>query len=136
MNILPFEPNSHTEMLTAIHLPIALWIAVAFAYVGGQWRSHQHRMNYVRFSGEWFIYFTLIALGGGVLMGFTLFLFEAIDLDAETLVGMDLPLRDLGRPHKRMAGRIQAERHREHGPRSHTALHAAIRRLLLSSLRP
>ncbi len=87
VNILPFEPNSHTEMLTAIHLPIALWIAVAFAYVGGQWRSHQHRMNYVRFSGEWFIYFTLIALGGGVLMGFTLFLFEAIDLDAETLVG-------------------------------------------------
>jgi len=43
-------------------------------------------MNYVRFSGEWFIYFTLIALGGGVLMGFTAFLFDAIGLKADILV--------------------------------------------------
>ena len=40
-------------------------------------------MNFVRFSGEWFIYYTLIAFGGGVLMIFTLSVFEAIGLDAE-----------------------------------------------------
>jgi len=87
MNLMPFKAGGHTEVLSALHLPIALWLIAGFAYAGGQWHSHEQRMNYVRFSGEWFIYFTLIALGGGVLIGFTLFLFEAIGLDAETLVG-------------------------------------------------
>jgi hypothetical protein len=86
VNLLPFGPNSHTAILTMIHLPIALWLAVCYAYTGGRWRSHVERMNYVRFSGEWFIYYTLIALGGGVLMGFTAFVFEAIDLNAEPLI--------------------------------------------------
>jgi len=40
----------------------------------------------VRFSGEWFIYFVLIGLGGGVLMMFTMFIFGAIGLDAEWLL--------------------------------------------------
>jgi hypothetical protein len=87
MNVMPFKASGHTEMLAALHLPIALWLTVGFAYAGGQWRSHEQRMNFVRFSGEWFIYYTLIALGGAVLIGFTLFLFKAIGLDAETLAG-------------------------------------------------
>ena len=87
VNILPLGPNSHTTILTMIHLPIALWLAVCYAYTGGRWRGHVERMNYIRFSGEWFIYYTLIALGGGVLMGFTFFVFEAIDLDVEPLIG-------------------------------------------------
>ena len=87
VNLLPLGPNSHTTVLTMIHLPIALWLAVCYAYTGGRWRSHVERMNYIRFSGEWFIYYTLIALGGAVLMGFTFFVFEAIDLDVEPLIG-------------------------------------------------
>ena len=87
MNLMPFVANGHTELLSAMHLPIALWLAVGVAYASGQWRRHEQRMNYVRFSGEWLIYYVLIALGGGVLMGFTVFLFQAIGLDAETWVG-------------------------------------------------
>ncbi len=86
MNAMPFHAHGHTEGLAALHLPIALWLTVGFAYVGGQWRGHEPRMNYVRFSGEWFIYFTLIALGGGVLMGFTAFLFRAIGLQPGILL--------------------------------------------------
>ncbi len=86
-NVLPFRPKGHTEMLTAIHIPIALWAAIGFAYAGGGWRSHEQRMNFVRFSGEWFIYYTLIALGGGVLAMFTVFIFRAIGLDAGSLAG-------------------------------------------------
>jgi hypothetical protein len=86
VNLLPFEPESHTEVLAGIHLPIAMWLTVGFAYAGGRWRSHEQRMNYVRFSGEWFIYYTLIALGGGILIFFTVFIFEAIGLDAKPLV--------------------------------------------------
>ncbi len=86
MNLLPFVAEGHTEILSAIHLPIALWLTIGFAYVGGLWRSHEQRMNFVRFSGEWFIYYVLIALGGGALVGITLFIFNAIGLNAESAV--------------------------------------------------
>jgi hypothetical protein len=40
--------------------------------------SHEKRMDFVRFSGEWGIYYVLIALGGGVLMGLTALILEPI----------------------------------------------------------
>jgi len=86
MNLLPFTPKAQTEALAALHLPMALWLAVGIAYAGGAWRSHDQRMNYVRFSGEWFIYYVLIALGGGVLMASTMFIFKSIGMDAEWLL--------------------------------------------------
>jgi hypothetical protein len=76
-----------TQVLTILHLPIALWLAVGVAYVGGRWRGSERRMDFVRFTGELFIYFVLIALGGGVLIGMTFALFRAIGIDAEPLVG-------------------------------------------------
>jgi len=87
INLIPFTRLGYTEKLAAIHLPMALWLTVGFAYAAGQWRDHHQRMNYVRFSGEWFIYYALIAFGGGVLMGLTMFIFSAIGVDAEQLVG-------------------------------------------------
>ena len=88
-NAFPFVryPAAHTLILTAIHLPIALWLAVGTAYVGGRWRGSERRMDFVRFTGELFIYFVLIALGGGVLMALTLALFKAIHVDVEPLIG-------------------------------------------------
>jgi hypothetical protein len=86
VNLIPFQAGGHTELLAAMHLPMAFWLTVGVAYAGGAWRNHDHRMNYVRFSGEWFIYYVLIALGGGVLMGLTMFVFGAIGLDAESLL--------------------------------------------------
>ncbi len=81
-NVPPFQPKGDTGLLAAIHLPIALWLTVGFAYAGGRWCSHDQRMNFVRFSGEWFIYYTLMALGGGALAGITMFIFHAIGLNA------------------------------------------------------
>ena len=63
-------------MLTVLHLPIALWLAVGFAYVGGRWFADGGRMNFVRFSGELAIYYVLIALGGGVVTAFTVMMFS------------------------------------------------------------
>lgn len=54
--------------------------------MGGDWRSDRKRMDFIRFTGEWFVYFVLIALGGGVLMGFTIGTFNAIGLDAAGFV--------------------------------------------------
>jgi hypothetical protein len=70
-----------TELLTILHLPIALWLAVGFAYVRGRWFDDGGRMNFVRFSGELAIYYVLIALGGFAVVLFTFMMFRAIDMD-------------------------------------------------------
>jgi hypothetical protein len=44
-------------------------------------------MNFVRFSGELFIYYVLIALGGAVLTGFTVMMFDAIGVRVDEFVG-------------------------------------------------
>jgi hypothetical protein len=82
-NVFPFQPSSDTEALLALHLPIVLWLVVGVAYAAGRWRDGNARMDLVRFSGELFIYYVLIALGGGVLTGFTAIIFQAIGIDIE-----------------------------------------------------
>jgi hypothetical protein len=85
-NVYSFVPEGHTEILTALHLPISLWLAVGIAYAGGRWSQVAGRMDFIRFSGELFIYFVLIALGGGVLTGMLVMMFETIGVDAEWFI--------------------------------------------------
>jgi hypothetical protein len=82
-NVYPLVPEGSTEALTALHLPIALWLVVGIAYAGGRWRQVAGRMDFIRFSGELFIYYVLIALGGGVLTAFMAMTFKSIGIDAE-----------------------------------------------------
>ena len=86
-NVFPFPKGSDTQVLTVLHLPIALWLVVGFAYLRGRWFADGGRMNFVRFSGELAIYYVLIALGGGVVSAFTFMMFSAIDMDPEWFVG-------------------------------------------------
>ena len=85
-NVYPFAGTGHTLALTMLHLPIALWLAVGIAYAGGRWREVAGRMDFVRFTGELFIYYVLIALGGGVLTAFLLLMFSTIGIDAEWFI--------------------------------------------------
>jgi hypothetical protein len=85
-NVYPLATDSQSIVLTAIHLPLALWFAVGVAYVAGDWRSDRARMDFIRFTGETFIYYVLIGLGGGVLTAFTFGIFNAIGVDVETFV--------------------------------------------------
>ncbi|MFG2056836.1 permease prefix domain 1-containing protein [Micromonospora sp. NPDC048930] len=85
-NAYPLADDSQSIVLTAIHLPIALWLVVGVAYVGGDWRSDRRRMDFVRFTGEWLIYFALLGLGGGLLAAFTAGTFNAIGIDPEGFI--------------------------------------------------
>jgi hypothetical protein len=85
-NLFPFPSRSDTEVLTVLHLPIALWLTVGFAYVGGRWFDDGGRMNFVRFSGELAIYYVLIALGGFVAILFTFMMFRAIEMNPDWFV--------------------------------------------------
>src|SRR5690606_25503779 len=83
----PSEHDGATEVLAAIHAPLVGWFAVGFAYAGGEWRSDRRRMDFIRFTGEWVVYLTLIALGGLVLLGLTIGAFDALKLnDADEVV--------------------------------------------------
>jgi hypothetical protein len=82
-NVYPFARGGHTEILTVLHLPIALGLLVGIAYAGGRWSQAAGRMDFVRFSGELFIYYVLIALGGGVLTAFMAMIFQSIGIDIE-----------------------------------------------------
>jgi hypothetical protein len=85
-NVFPFSTRSNTEVLTVLHLPIALWLAVGFAYARGRWFADGGRMNFVRFSGELAIYYVLIALGGFAVTLFTFMMFRAIDMNPDWFV--------------------------------------------------
>jgi len=85
-NIYPFESEGYTLVLAAMHLPIALWLMVGVAYAGDRWNQVGGRMDFIRFSGELFIYYVLIALGGGVLTGFIALTFQSIGIDSETFI--------------------------------------------------
>ncbi len=92
VNLFPFfadEPGvglSTTAVLAATHLPVLLWLLLGVAYTGGAWREHARRMDFVRFTGELVVYFTLLALGGGLLTGLLLATFDVVGIDAEPFV--------------------------------------------------
>ncbi len=79
-NAYPLADRSQSLIITSIHLPIALWLVVGLAYMADGWGSSRRRMDFIRFTGEWFIYFVLMALGGGVLTAFTTGAFKAIGI--------------------------------------------------------
>jgi hypothetical protein len=91
VNLYPYDADSATEALVVLHLPVVLWFAVAYPYMGGTLRSHERRMDFARFTGEWFIYYVLIALGGGVLMGLTAGILEPTGVDVDRIAEWVLP---------------------------------------------
>ena len=91
VNVFPYDADSATEALVALHLPVVLWFAVAYPYMGGTVSSHERRMDFVRFTGEWFIYYVLIALGGGVLMGLTAAILEPTGVDVDQIAAWVVP---------------------------------------------
>ena len=93
VNLFPFQREgaqtelADTGMLTALHLPIVLWLIVGAAYVGGRLRGSDGRMHFVRYTGEFLIYYALLGMGGMLLIGLTFALFQAIGIDVERVVG-------------------------------------------------
>ena len=92
LNLYPFAAGGATGMLAALHAPVVLWLLTGLAYVGGRWRSDRRRMDFVRFTGELGVYYTLLALGGAVLIGLTLATLRSIGIDFQPVLdGWILP---------------------------------------------
>jgi hypothetical protein len=86
VNLYPSYTPQQTEFLTGLHLPLFLWLIAGVAYIGQEWRTNRERMNFIRFTGETFIYGVLISCGVMVLAMFTQVIFEAIQIDAGDFV--------------------------------------------------
>lgn len=86
LNAYPFASGGATAMLAAGHAVVVLWLCVGLAYVRGDWRSDRARMDFIRFTGEWFVYLVLLGLGGGVLAAVTASVFSAVGLDATVFI--------------------------------------------------
>lgn len=72
-----------TFLLLVLHLPVLLAVLLGIPYLGERWRDSTAWMDYIRFVGEWLVYYALIALGGGVLIGLSMGIFLAFGIDAE-----------------------------------------------------
>lgn len=87
INLYPsFDPKD-TELLTGIHVPILLWLVTGAAYMGSKWKESRSRMDFIRFTGESFIYCVLIFCGIMVLAMFTMMIFSAIQIDLGWFIG-------------------------------------------------
>lgn len=87
VNLFPFVGTGATLLLTASHLPVALWFTVGAARAHREWRSIAARLDFVRFSGEVLLFFALLALGGGVLVALAYQMFAGMGTAVETVIG-------------------------------------------------
>ena len=86
VNLYPSRDPHHTAVLIAVHLPIALLLFLGILYGGPGWRKAGTRLDFVRFAGEVFIYSVLIGLGGVVLIGVSVGVFQFVEIDIESFI--------------------------------------------------
>ncbi len=82
-NLYPYAMWGSTSFLVALHLPLLLWLAFGLAYCGDEWRTVRVPLDFIRFTGEFFLYSVLIGCGGLVLVGLVVAFFGAIGINAE-----------------------------------------------------
>lgn len=81
LNLLPDLKDSQTVVLSCLHLPFFFWSVLGIAFMGGNWRDPNGRMDYLRYNGELVVYSTVVLIGGMILTGLTIALFKLIDLN-------------------------------------------------------
>jgi hypothetical protein len=138
LNLYPFDggsstvevamQNSQTAVLATLGSIVALWLVTGIVDAGGVWRSDRTRMDFLRFSGEWLVYYVLIAIVGGALSGLTVAVFASIQVDVMPFIGeWVLPCGAAGAVlvSAWLVG-AEAARDREHRPGAHEGVHPAL----------
>ena len=86
LNAYPFQPDAATATLAGAGSFVALWLMTGVMEARGDWRSDTARMDFLRFSGEWAVYYLLIALVGGALSALTIVVFDTIGVDVMPII--------------------------------------------------
>jgi len=83
INLLPDNTKSDTLILVCIHLPLFLWAALGFSFVGDKLNNNQRRLDFLRYNADLVVMTTLICIAGALLTAITFGLFELIDIKIE-----------------------------------------------------
>ncbi len=81
INLLPDNTHSDTLMLSSIHLPLLLWSVLGFAFIAGNLKNYNKRLDFLRYNGDLIVMTTLILIAGIILTGITIGLFSLIGLE-------------------------------------------------------
>jgi len=92
INLLPSGENGAAIRLAYIHLPLLIWFLFGFVYTGCDFRSHEKRIDFIRYNGDLAIVYALIAIAGGLLSAFTIGLFDSIGLNIEEFYSRNIIL--------------------------------------------
>ncbi|HKZ67668.1 MAG TPA: hypothetical protein VJ111_14980 [Chitinophagaceae bacterium] len=82
INFLPVK-ESDTLLLSCLHLPLVLWSALGFAFVGEKRNNDEKRLSFLRYNGDLVVITTLILIAGAILTGITIGLFSLIGFNIE-----------------------------------------------------
>jgi hypothetical protein len=81
INLIPsFDPD-HTKLLSILHMPLFLWLLTGVIFTNTGFKDTTSWIDFLKFSGEFFIYSVLLYLGFGVLSFFTISIFNSINLN-------------------------------------------------------
>ena len=86
INLLPINYND-SIILACIHLPIFLWMIAGYLFVGGELRSTQKKIDYLRFNGDFVVMTAIIMLSGFLFSAITIGLFSLIGINIEEFYG-------------------------------------------------
>jgi len=86
INVYPYGGVRNTEILSGLHVPLLSWLFIGVAYLGDEWKISRRRMDFIRFTGEAFIYGVLIFCGLMVLSLFIFLIFSSINVDPSEFV--------------------------------------------------
>jgi len=81
--LLPHGTNSDSIIMALVHLPLFVISLLALSFMSDKWNTVEARLNFITYIGEMGIYTVLILLGGIVLTGITIGLFNLIGLSIE-----------------------------------------------------
>jgi hypothetical protein len=85
INLMPYNEQGDTLILSSIHLLLFLWAILGFAFVGEAKNNDEKRLSYLRYNGDLIVMTTLILIAGAIMTGITINLFSLIGFQIEDI---------------------------------------------------
>ena len=83
INLLPDLNSSASIKLVYIHMPFLMWCLYGMVYINYDLKDLTKRIEYIKHNGDLAIMGALIIIAGGMLMAFSIVLFQAIGIHVE-----------------------------------------------------
>ena len=83
INLLPSDRKSDSINLAYIHLPLLMWCIYGLVFIDFNFKDKSKRIEYIKHNGDLAILGAIILIAGGILTGFTVGLFNAINISIE-----------------------------------------------------